>query len=172
MTIFINESGMAFGPYEVRHCFYMEKSRLYLGLGPGVQIAEFALLRNGKHGQAVWLIEAKSSSPRPGTLRDFDRFIAEITQKMSNSVQLLMAAILERHPDTGDLSADFKAIALKSIGFKCVLVINGHKDAWLAPLQDALVKAMRPLCKSLRLGAQAVAVMNETTASQTGLITV
>lgn len=169
-TAAIHESGMAFGPYAAGQCFYIEKSKLYQGLGEGVQIAEFALLCAGRHGPAVWLVEAKSSSPRPETLPNFDEFIAEIAQKMSNTLQLLVAAIMGRHPDDRELSADFKALDLKIIAFKCVLVIKGHKDAWLGPLKDALDKALKPLIKTMALGAMAVAVMNEVGAARYGLI--
>ena len=61
----IIESGMRFGPYPAGQCFYVEKSRCYSRIQEGVQIAEFLLLRQ-KAGQApvVWIVEAKSSSPR------------------------------------------------------------------------------------------------------------
>lgn len=170
MTAAIHESGMAFGPYGAGQCFYIEKSKLYQGLGQGVQIAEFALLHTGRNGQAIWLVEAKSSSPRPETLPNFDEFIAEITQKMRNTLQVMVAALMGRHPEDGELSADFKALDLKTIAFKCVLVIKGHEDAWLVPLQDALDKALRPLARTMALGAGAVAVMNEEVAKAFGLI--
>jgi hypothetical protein len=64
----IFESGMAFGPYSDGHCFHIEKSATYLKVQQGVQMAEFLLIRldNGKPS-AVWVVEAKSSTPRPET---------------------------------------------------------------------------------------------------------
>ena len=170
MTAAIHESGMTFGPYGAGQCFYIEKSRLYQGLGERVQIAEFALLRTSQKGQSVWLIEAKSSSPRPETNPNFDEFVAEIAQKMCNTLQVLVASLLGRHPNVDELSAEFKAVDLKNTPFRCVLVINGHKDAWLVPLKDALDKALRPMVKTMALGAHAVAVLNEEGARKVGLI--
>jgi hypothetical protein len=168
----IIESRMTFGPYDVNHCFNIEKSQLYKTLGPGIRIAEFALLRLTGNGSAeVWLIEAKSSAPQPMTLPQFDDYIAEITQKMCNTVQILMAAVLNRHANTTELSANFKALTLATTRFKCILVINGHQEAWLPPLQEALVKALTPLVKTMALGPKSVAVMNEVIARQHGLIT-
>lgn len=170
MTEWIIESGMRFGPYKPGHCFYIEKSTLYRQLGEGVQIAEFALLRPKQSKQSVWLIEAKSSSPRPETLPNFDDFIAEIVKKMGNTLQILVSALLERHADTAELSTDFKSLNLKDTAFICILVINGHQETWLPPLQDALEKALKPLVKTMALGPQAVAVINEVKAKELGLI--
>jgi len=167
----IIESGMKFGPYDAGLCFHIEKSKLYGQLGRGVQIAEFAVLRTSMDTSAVWLVEAKSSSPRPGNPKDFDEFIKEIVEKMRNTLLILLAALLERHPDTTELSGQFKALDLKVTAFKFVLVINGHQDEWLPPLQDALNKALAPLIKTLVLTPLAVAVINEKIAVKLKLIT-
>jgi hypothetical protein len=172
MTIQIIESGMTFGSYPSERCFNIEKSTLYKGLGDGIKIAEFALLRPTSTSGAttVWLIEAKSSSPRPETQPNFDEFISEIVEKMSNTLHILVAALLNRHPDTAELSDDFKSLDLKMTIFKCVLVINGHKEEWLTLLQDALNEALKPLVKTMALGSQAVAVINEVKAKERGII--
>lgn len=66
-------------------------------------MAEFLLLRQQQSGPTVWVVEAKSSSPRPETQPDFTAFIDEIRRKLTH-------------------------------GFRFVLVINGYKQEWLAPL--------------------------------------
>jgi len=74
-TDVIVESGMSFGPYPDGHCFWFERSDTYRGLGRGVRIAEMALLRESSAGPcAVWIVEAKSSTPQPETQPSFDRF--------------------------------------------------------------------------------------------------
>ena len=67
----IIESEMTFGPYPEGHCFYIEKSKCYEEIQKGVQMAEFLLLRkNGNTASAIWVIEAKSSSPQQSTEAD------------------------------------------------------------------------------------------------------
>ncbi|MGL5498332.1 MAG: hypothetical protein ACRDCQ_15405, partial [Aeromonas sobria] len=61
----IIESDMIFGPYPAGRCFYIEKSAIYEQIQSGVQMAEFLLLKDQQQGMAVWVVEAKSSSPRP-----------------------------------------------------------------------------------------------------------
>ena len=55
-------------------------------------------------------------------------------------------------------------------GFRFVLVINGHKQEWLAPLQSALSLALKPVVKSWALPAISVAVLNHELAQLHGLI--
>ena len=72
----IIESGMTFGPYPVGHCWHIEKSKVYAKNKQGVKMAEFLLLKKN----AIRIIEAKSSSPRPETQKEFDQFIQDIQQ--------------------------------------------------------------------------------------------
>jgi hypothetical protein len=73
----IIESGMTFGLYPEGHCFHIEKSQTYQDIQEGVKIAELLLL-HPPNSPKVWIIEAKSSSPRPETQPGFDDFIEEI----------------------------------------------------------------------------------------------
>lgn len=167
----IIESGMTFGPYPDGQCFYIEKSACYKNVQEGVQMAEFLLLKQQEKGLTVWVVEAKSSSPRPETQPNFAEFIDEIRSKLTNGFLLAVAARLGRHPATkNELSNDFKNLDLQAHGFRFVLVINGHKQEWLAPLQSALVQALKPVVKTWALPATSVAVLNHELAQQHGLI--
>lgn len=167
----IIESGMTFGPYPAGQCFYIEKSTCYEKVREGVQMAEFLLLRRQQQGPTVWVVEAKSSSPRPETQPNFAEFIDEIRTKLTNGFLLAVAARLQRHPAAGDeLPAAFKALDLQAQGFRFVLVINGHKQEWLEPIQSALVQALKPVVKTWALPATSVAVLNHELAQQHGLI--
>lgn len=167
----IIESGMTFGPYPAGQCFYIEKSACYEKVQEGVQMAEFLLLKEQQQGPTVWVVEAKSSSPRPETQPNFTEFIDEIRTKLTNGFLLAVAARLQRHPATEDeLPGTFKAIDLQAQGFRFVLVINGHKQEWLAPLQSALGQALKPVVKTWALPATSVAVLNHELAQQYGLI--
>jgi len=164
----IIESGMTFGPYPAGQCFYIEKSRCYSKVQDGVQMAEFLLLRNK---EVVWVVEAKSSSPRPETQPNFTDFIEEIRTKLTNGFLLGVAMCLERHPNgLAELPESFQKLALKTSSFRFVLIINGHKDEWLPPLQEALSLVLKPVVKSWALPPTSVVVLNEFGAQQNGLI--
>lgn len=169
------ESGMAFGPFPDGHCFPIEKSIAYRKIRDHTKIAEFLLLRTpaGKP-PVIWIVEAKSSTPRPQPRPDFDNFIAEIHLKLSNAMNLWLAIRLGRHQEAGpELSEPFRQVKLAEVDFRLVLVINGHHDEWLPPLQDALSKALRPVVKTWALSPTAptaVTVINDKAARDYGLI--
>jgi len=97
-TITIDESGMTFGPYPSGHCFHIEKSALYTDIRQGVKMAEFLLLHADRDRPTMlWVVEAKSSSPRPKNDPDFGQFIMEIREKWINVLSLVLASRLGRH---------------------------------------------------------------------------
>lgn len=171
MTKTINESGMSFGPYPDDDCFEIEKSAIYHRIQDGVMMAEFALIRRPNLKPAtIWLVEAKSSSPKPATQPDFNKFIEEIRQKLSNALQALVAARLGRHAEAEiELPAGFKALSLQE-DWKLVLVIRGHQEAWLPPVNDALRTALHTLVKTFGLGPMCIAVLNDEMARNKKLI--
>lgn len=171
MSKIIIESGMRFGPYPDDDCFELEKSAIYQRVQHGVMMAEFALIRRKPdQPSTVWLIEAKSSSPQPDTQPNFDQFIEEIRQKLSNALQMLIAAQLKRHPEAEtDLPHGFQQLTLQE-DWKLVLVIRGHHDAWLIPIQDALKQSLSVLLKTFGLKPTSVAVINDSKAMSLHLI--
>lgn len=167
----IIESGMTFGPYPEGHCFYLEKSELYAAIQENVPMAEFLLLRESKGKQVVWIVEAKSSTPRPETQPNFDAFIIEIKEKLINAFSLGWASCLGRHPHAeGNLPEKFRTLDLSQADVKFVLVINGHQEKWLPPLQDALKKALYSTVRSWAFAPASVAVINEILAVKYGLV--
>jgi len=166
------ESGMTFGPFSEGHCFPVEQSATYRKIEAGIKIAEFLLLRTpqGKP-PVIWVVEAKSSSPRPETQPGFDEFIDEIRLKLTNALSLWLAARLGRHQQAeAELSEPFTQVALDEVDFRLVLVINGHRDAWLPPLNEALSQALHPVVKTWALSPTAVTVINDEMARDHGLI--
>jgi hypothetical protein len=168
----IIESGMTFGPYPDGHCFYIEKSDCYKAIREHVQMAEFLLLPANKgRSPALWIVEAKSSTPRPETQPNFESFIAEIREKLINAFSLGWASCLRRHENAkAELPEAFKALDLSQTDVKFVLVIKGHQEAWLPPLQDALGIALRSTVKTWAFSPTSVAVINDKLAQQYGLI--
>jgi len=164
----IIESGMKFGPYPEGHCFYIEKSETYEHIRNSVKIAEFLLIYP-PNAPKVWIVEAKSSSPRPETER-FDCYIEEIREKLTNALNLCVAICLKRHCQWRELPIHFQTLDLEKIDFRLILVINGHKDEWLPPLQDTLKKKLNSTVKTWNLSPISVAVLNEKLAKEKGLI--
>jgi hypothetical protein len=160
------ESEMTFGPYEDGYCFRVEQSETYKAIQDGVQMAEFLLLRTQKDNPPlIWIVEAKKSSPRPQTQPDFNGFIGEIRDKLTN------ASILNRHPSSAaDLPESFKNLNLSTAGFRLVLIVNGHQKDWLPPLQEALRSALYTATKTWALGPNAVTAINHEDAKKFGLI--
>ncbi|MDY6991664.1 MAG: hypothetical protein SVR94_03525 [Pseudomonadota bacterium] len=165
----ILESGMTFGPYLEGYCFYIEKSKIYKSIQKDVKIAEFLLLRSS---QDIWIIEAKSSTPRPTTKQNFDEFIEEICQKLLHALFLTVAICLGRHQlASEEFPEQFKTLDLAIVNFRLVLVINRHRDEWLSPLKENLVKALRPILKTWAISADtSVTVLNDDLARKHGLI--
>ncbi len=171
-TTSFTESNMSFGPYLSPLCFHIETSETYRHVQEGVQIAEFLLLRQemGK-SPCIWIVEAKSSSPRPETQPSFDGFIEEIRDKLCNALSLGLAAVLKRHPETyPELPEPYRSLDLSAIDFRLVLIINGHRDSWLPPLQDALKKSLHPTVKAWAMSVPAVIVMNDELARKHALV--
>ena len=168
----ISESGMIFGPYAEGCCFHIEKSNTYKSIQNDVQIAEFLLLRQRPGNiPTLWIIEAKSSSPRPETMQRFEEFIQEIKEKMVNAFSLGWAACQQRHPGAAtELPTKFSTLDLSKAEVKFILVINGHKPDWLPPLQEALRRTLVATTKTWALGPNAVLAINEQMAQRYGLI--
>ncbi|MGB3138094.1 MAG: hypothetical protein WBB18_14910 [Nodosilinea sp.] len=167
----ILESGISFGPYPTGQFFYIEKSKTYLAIQDGVKIAEFLIFALNNSGPRIWIIEAKSSSPRPETVPNFDEFLQEIADKLSNSLNLYIAIYLKRHPSTcGELPSCFQVIDLDQIEFRLILIIKNHQLSWLPPLQDELRKKLKVTVKVWDLVPTSVLVLNEDLARESQIL--
>jgi hypothetical protein len=61
-------------------------------------------------------------------------------------------------------------VSLSRLSFRLILVIRGHRDEWLPPLQESLRKAIATAQKTWALGPQSVIVMNDTMAREKSLV--
>ncbi len=134
-------------------------------------MAEFLLLRTSNDSPVMWVVEAKSSTPRPETQPNFDDFIAETRGKLINAFSVGWASYLKRHQKAeAELPERFKTLNLSAVDVKFVLVINGHQEGWLPPLQEALGNALRSTVKCWAFSPTAVVVINDALAQEHGLI--
>lgn len=135
-------------------------------------MAEFLLLRadNGRPA-SLWVVEAKSSSPRPETAPDFSQFISEVREKWLNAFSLTLASCLGRHRQAAEkLPEPFATLDLSHIDIRFVLVVNGHKKSWLPPIKEKLWKALRSTIKTWHFDPQSVVVLNDELAEKHRLI--
>lgn len=172
MSYTIVESGLTFGPFLESECFPIENSTLYKNIGNGVKMVEFVLSRpNTLKEPVLWMVEAKHSSPHPGNVQDFSDFIHEIKEKMVNALSLCFAAILKRHSvDKGIVPASMQSIDLSVCKVRCILVLNGHPEAWLPPIRDALRASLSPTNKTWNFDPNSVVVLNEDLAARYTLL--
>jgi hypothetical protein len=170
------ESGMTFGPFPPGCAFRIEKSCLYQAMsgdGSGVKVAEMLLLRGSSEDRtpAIWIIEAKQSFPRPTSRADFEKNVERIRCKLADSLSLFFAMRLGRHADAlAELPDQFQAVDPGAVDIKLVLIVKGHREKWLPPLNDMLNKALRPLVRVWGLKPTAVTVTNDDGALRHGLI--
>ena len=168
--IYVEESGVIFGPFSPDRFLHLEKTDLYKSLGQGYSSVEF-LFADGKGGKEKFIfLEAKSSSPRPAPAgadnENFDRFIEEVSVKFEDSFYLFLTAVLKRRA-SHELASGISAFKPSSSGIKFVLVIPNHETEWLAPLQEALERRLR---KTVHLWNIKIVLMNKKIAEEHHII--
>ena len=170
--ITLSESGLEFGPFDDDLCFPVERSKLYAGLGEGIKMVEFMLVRPGKNGVTNLLcVEAKTTMPQQGNQPRFDESFTEIRDKMLNALLLFLGARLGRHAGAADeLPAGMRELDLATAGVKFVLVVSNARKDWLDPLQNKMNNVMRPIVKTFNLDPLSVVVVDPAGARKHGLI--
>lgn len=165
---YVEESKMKFGPFSVDKLFHIEKSKIYKNIQKGVPIAEFVYLRSADE---LLIIEAKSSAPQPKSQEDYDAYFREIHDKLVNAFSLLMASLLNRHADgLNEIPKPIKQIKLSTAKFRFLLVIHGHQDEWLIPLQESFNAMFNAFLKTWALTPTSIAVINDSLARIKNLI--
>lgn len=120
----------------------------------------------------VALIEAKSSSPQITNEEKFQKFISDIGQKFSDSLQLFSDI---KNKVKGDeafqrLPVNLQNTQVAAEAYKIYLIIHGHQLDWLLGLTDALRKELKDVVKQWNLRDSNVKVYNEFTALENKLI--
>lgn len=168
----IPESEMNFGKFSEENLFHIEESKLYKDLGSGIKTVEF-VLRYDKN--SIIFLEAKKSCPNAanryeseGKERKFEEYYSSITEKFVASLQIYLAAILEKYEDNSEVGLKLRDVnSLHDIQLKFILVIKNADDiSWLAgPLAELKAR----LLQVRKIWGIEVAVLNEQLAGKYNL---
>ena len=158
------ESKMVFS-FDEADCFRIENSKTYETLGDGVKVCEFVSNNSG----TIIFVEAKLSFSHPGNPGDFQADVDEIYQKFRNSLLLFAGILLGRPYRTAEqIPARLVIDSVRGAKCRCYLILNGHDDAWLVAVDDAL--NMRLAAIKRCFAVESVKVINEKIAQRHGLI--
>jgi hypothetical protein len=160
----IEESNMVFD-FAEDDVFWIEKCPTVKAIGDGVKIVEMIVKQN----DVLMFIEAKQSSPRPDNKEPFDDFMKEMYEKFRNSLILFAGIALHRRfRENSQLPTNFTPSVIETLPIRFYLIIKGHKEEWLPPLDEALQLSLGVIQKCF--GIASVKVINDSTAKNHNLI--
>ena len=119
----IPESGMNFGKYDEKDLFHIETSEIYKKLGDGIPTVEFILKYNGNN---IVFLEAKKSCPNVANRYEskekeqkFEEYYGSITEKFISSLQIYLAAIMNRYQETSEIGDNLRSVSnMKDVKLK------------------------------------------------------
>ena len=161
----IPESGMNFGKYDKKDLFHIETSEIYKKLGDGIPTVEFILKYNGNN---IVFLEAKKSCPNVANRYEskekelkFEEYYGSITEKFISSLQIYLAAIMNRYQDTSEIGDNLRSVSnMKDV------VKTAEDITWLAgPLAELRAR----LLKVRKIWGVEVVVLNEELAGEYNL---
>ena len=146
----ITESEMNFGKFEEEALFHIEDSKIYKDLGSGIKTVEFILKYDRN---SILFLEAKKSCPNAANRHEseekeqkFEEYYSSITEKFVASLQIYLATLLEKYPDTLEVGAELRSMdSMKEIQLKFILVVKNAKDiTWLTgPLAELKARLLQ-----------------------------
>ncbi|WEL53973.1 hypothetical protein PZ739_19325 [Pseudomonas kermanshahensis] len=167
MTIWINESGVRFGPFEECDIFIIENSPTVSALGEHLKKVEFLLSMptSGGKRKTVFL-EAKSTIPR-----ERDAFFNEVKEKMLHSLATWFMALVGKHGDIGkELPEALSGQKLIQDQIDLILVIPPIPDTHLSDATDKFRAVMMGDIKAWGILPSNVRVLNISRAKAYGVI--
>lgn len=169
----ITESEMNFGEFDEETLFHIENSKIYKDLGDGIKTVEFILKYDEN---SIVFLEAKKTCPNkenrkesPEKEKKFEEYYSSIVEKFVASLQIYLASILNKYPDTSEMGEKLRTITdMKEIKLKFVLVVKKADDiTWLVG-PAAELKAR--LLQIRKIWGVEVAVLNEEMAKEYGIV--
>ncbi|HBZ34378.1 MAG TPA: hypothetical protein DEO38_04670 [Bacteroidales bacterium] len=162
----IVESNMLL-PFDDQNAYRIERANI-VQEKKDIKVCEYFALIDGR----MLLIEAKSSSPRPGNKIKFDEYIDEISQKFIDTLLLFNALRIGRHGDEekSKLPANILNVSLADVQYAMYLIVHGNDIEWMEPIQEALKLKLKHCLKSWNIQDINVYAINHETAKEKGLI--
>ena len=168
----ITESEMNFGKFDEADLFHIENSNIYKKLGSGIKTVEFILKYDEN---SIIFLEAKKSCPNAANRYEseekeqkFEEYYSSITEKFIASLQIYLAAILDKYQDVSEVGDRLRTMdSMKNIQLKFILVVKNAEDiTWLAgPLAELKAR----LLQLRKIWGVEVAVLNEELAREYSL---
>lgn len=168
----ITESEMNFGKFDEADVFHIEDSKIYNNLGSGIKTVEFILKYDEN---SIVFLEAKKSCPNAANRHEseekeqkFEEYYSSITEKFIASLQIYLAAILDKYQDVSEVGDRLRNVdSMKNIQLKFILVVkNAENITWLAgPLAELKAR----LLQLRKIWGVEVAVLNEELAREYSL---
>ncbi|HBC21364.1 MAG TPA: hypothetical protein DC009_04620 [Porphyromonadaceae bacterium] len=181
--ITIKESGLVFN-FPDGDCFLIEQDDV--AKKPNVKVCECVARVQGKDLYAF--IEAKSSAPREKNFdrskicyggkpidaswtmqTDFDIFVNDICQKFEDSFSAYYALSAGCHGAEAKRHIPSRCKGFNNTNVRFMLIINGFKEEWCCPLNDALKKRFRHFLNAWNIPDFSVKTLNQTGARAAGI---
>ena len=163
---------MNFGKFDETDLFHIENSKIYKALGSGIKTVEFVLKYDEN---SIVFLEAKKSCPNVANRYEskekeqkFEEYYGSITEKFISSLQIYLAAIMNRYQDTSEIGDNLRSVSnMKDVKLKFILVVKNAEDiTWLAgPLAELRAR----LLKVRKIWGVEVVVLNEELAGEYNL---
>lgn len=182
--ITIEESGMTF-TFPEGDCFHIEKDE---ALKPHVKPCEFIARISHRSTDLLYFVEAKSSAPKECICdrskltydgmpiepswtvhTNFDNFVNDICRKFEDSFALFHAICSGYHGNEAKKRIPAGFVAYNNTSFRFILIINGFKDEWFPPLNDALKQRMRHFLNAWNISDICMKTLNAEGASALGI---
>lgn len=169
MTIVFQESGLNFGPFNENSIFRIEQSQSYIKIQQNTKIAEFLWVSNT---QKLWIVEAKSTIPKPTNTEEYEKFFDDIRCKILNAISLTVSGALKRsHVDLKEIPEQIIDLNWSTIDIHLALVIPSVPKAMLPPITDKFRAVMKGYIKSWGISEPSVNVLNREQAIKYNLST-
>lgn len=140
----------------------------------GVKTCDFLILKTTRAWAKLFIVEAKSSAPKPPDKPDvqkqsWEEFLQVICEKTLNSLLVFIGLKVGRkYSKPCELPLHIAQLRLNDVSITPCLVLKDHPKQALPPVSNALKIKMQPIVKSFVLNDPLV--INHETAMRYGLV--
>jgi len=165
----IKESGVVFGDFPEDNFYRIEHSAGHKFLGDGFKMVEFVFLDDKK----LFLLEAKSSIPKPAQEKNWDDFWDGITEKFENGLLLqIMGCVKRNNAVYRELPDNLATMDWEKTSLQLRLVIPEVPTKHLPQMTDKFRQQLHKLRKIWNIDNRHIVVINSEKAQHEGLLNV